>query len=179
MSAGASGAAAPEAPRLQFAIRSRNGAQAFWGPRAVAKVDTIVSENARTFEYSKDGSLLVVVNPDNVVVYNTHTGLVHRTLPRPQVQAVSISPRNSFLVTFERLDQNLNEHKSNLIVWKLDDCSVLTDFAQKNFISENWPTVKWSDDEAYFGRTVTNEIHLFSPKIKPTEVIRRIQLKDV
>ena len=117
-----------------------------------------------------------------MVVYNAHTGLVYRTIARPQVQAIAISPRNSFVVTFERLDQSLNEHKSNLIVWKLDDCSILTDFAQKNFIAENWyvcmsacsfynlmtrnrPTIKWSDDEAYFGRTVTNEVHLFSRMI--------------
>lgn len=154
--------------------------QVYWGPREVAKIDTIGSDMSRIFEYSKDGSLLVVVNNENVVVYNSHTGAVHKTIPRPHVQAVSISPLNNFVVTFERLDQNLNEHKNNLIVWRLSDVSPLVEFSQKNFIQENWPFIRWTDDETYFGRVVTNEIHLFSPRVaKPSEVARRIQLKDV
>ena len=56
------------------------------------------------------------------------------------------------------------------------------------------PFIRWTDDETYFGRSVTNEIHLFSRMHldagilsntfaarvpKTSEVVRRIQLKDV
>lgn len=41
MSSSGSSAAPAAAPRLQFTLRSRNGVQTFWGPREVAKIDTI------------------------------------------------------------------------------------------------------------------------------------------
>jgi len=88
--------------------------------------------------------------------------------PRPQVQAIHLSPKGTFLVTWEKLLDGQEE--GNLKVWHVRTGVVAAHFKQKVLGEKaQWPAVKWSLDEAIAYRLVTNEVHFFDGQ-KPTLV---------
>lgn len=178
--------AQPQAgPRLQHSIRFKAGkgeaVQTFWGSNDVKKADGFESpETARSFEYSKDGNLLAVLNSESVLVFNAQTGALAYTVPRPNVLAVAFSPLNSFLVTWERLEEKVNGNENNLIVWRLENTEPIVKFTQKVFAADLWPSLSWTKDETYFSRVVKTEVHFFAAKTaRPSEIARRLQLPNV
>jgi len=170
-------------PKLQHAIRSKvNGVSVFWGASdGVTKVEGFQgTENARSFEYSKDGNLFAVVNPDNVQLYNAQTWQLVSTIPRPHVISIAFSPLNTFFVTWERMEEKVNNNENNLIVWRIETAEPVAKFTQKVFSSDNWPSLAWTKDETYFAKAVKNEVHFFAARsARPAEIVRRIQLANV
>lgn len=176
------GAGAAAGPRLQHAIRSKAGVAAFWGASdGVAKVEGFAgSETVRSFEYSKDGNLFAVLNIDNVQIYNAQTWQLTSTIPRPNVLAIAFSSLNTFLVTWERMEEKVNNNENNLIVWRLETADPIVKFTQKVFSSDQWPSLAWTKDEAYYARVVKTEVHFFAARsARPAEIIRRLQLANV
>lgn len=157
---------------------------AFWGPHSVdgvAKVDGVVgTETARACEYSKDGNLFAVVNAENVQVYNATSWQLISTIARPNVLAIAFSPMNTFLVTWERLEEKVNNNENNLNVWRIETAEQVSKFTQKVFNSENWPSLAWTKDEVYYARFVKTEVHFFAARsARPQEIVRRLQLANV
>jgi translation initiation factor 2A len=79
-----------------------------------------------------------VLNPDHVLIFNAQTGVLAHTIPRPNVLAVAFSPLNSFLVTWERLEEKVNNNENNLIVWRLETTEPIVKFTQKVFATDLW-----------------------------------------
>lgn len=90
------------------------------------------------FEYSKDGNLFAVVNLENVQIYNAQTWQLVATIPRPNVLAIAFSPMNTFAVTWERVEEKVNNNENNLIVWRIETAEPVAKFTQKVFSSDNW-----------------------------------------
>lgn len=155
---------------------------AFWGAsEGVSKVEGFHGhETARSYEYSKDGNLFAVLNLDNVMVYNAQTWQLVVTIPRPHVLAIAFSPMNTFLVTWERMEEKVNNNENNLIVWRIENGEVAACFTQKVFNSDYWPSVAWTKDEVYYARVVKTEVHFFAARsARPAEIVRRLQLANV
>ena len=88
--------------------------------------------------------------------------------PRPQVQALSLSPRGSFLLTWERSQQEGSD-VGNLQIWRVAPAELVCHYAQKALGEKAlWPAVRWSADEAIAFRLVTNEVHFFDG-LAPTQ----------
>jgi len=170
-------------PKLQHAIRSKvGGVNVFWGAsEGVAKVEGFQSQdNVRSFEYSKDGNLFALINADNVQVYNAQTWQLVCTIPRPHVQFISFSPLNTFLISWERLEEKVNNNENNLIVWRIENAEPAAKFTQKVFSTDYWPSLAWTKDETYYARVVKTEVHFFAARsARPSEIVRRLQLANV
>eukprot|EP00026_Physarum_polycephalum_P002263 Phypoly_transcript_02269.p1 GENE.Phypoly_transcript_02269~~Phypoly_transcript_02269.p1 ORF type:complete len:634 (+),score=118.93 Phypoly_transcript_02269:977-2878(+) len=169
-------------PKLQHAIRSKAGVAAFWGASdGVAKVDGFAGpETARSFEYSKDGNMFALVNLDNVQIFNAQTWQLLSTIPRPNVLAIAFSPMNTFIVTWERMEEKTNNNENNLIVWRIETAEPIAKYTQKVFSTDNWPSLSWTKDEVYYARAVKNEVHFFAARsARPQEVVRKLQLANV
>ena len=170
-------------PKLQHAIRSKvGGVNVFWGASdGVTKAEGFQGpENARSFEYSKDGNFFALVNLDNVQVFNAQTGALVSTIPRPHVLSIAFSPMNTFLVTWERLEEKVNHNENNLIVWRIETAEPAAKFTQKVFSADYWPSLAWTKDETYYARVVKTEVHFFAARsARPSEIVRRLQLANV
>ena len=72
----------------------------------MATLDALQTHPTEAFAtYSADGSCLAVVEKTGVRVLNAATGAEAFAMPRPQVQALSLSPRATFLLTWERMQE--------------------------------------------------------------------------
>ena len=119
-------------------------------------------------QFSADGSVFAVIEKDGVRVLQSDGGQPIFSQPRPQVQAIHLSPKGTFLVTWEKLVDGAEE--GNLKVWHVRTGVVAAHFKQKVLGEKaQWPAVKWSLDEAIAYRLVTNEVHFFDGQ-KPTLV---------
>jgi uncharacterized protein with WD repeat len=71
------------------------------------------------------------------------------------IQALSFSPLNTFLLTWERLASvpkgsaaTGQPPEPNLLVWRIADGERVTGWVQKTFRKADWPSVQWTRDEA-------------------------------
>ena len=77
-------------------VRGRAACKALRGPPAVGALDAIACKPLDTrAEYSADGRFLAVVEEGALRVLDAVSGAVLLDQPRPQVQALSLSPRGS------------------------------------------------------------------------------------
>ena len=69
------------------------------------------------------------------------------SVARPQVQALSLSPRGTFLLTWERL-QEAEKEVGNLRIWRVATGELACAWHQK-VLGEKalWPAIGWSVDE--------------------------------
>lgn len=129
-------------------------------------------------EYSADGSLLAMVEKDGVRVLRADGGVEVLSVPRPQVQALSLSPRGTFLLTWERLQEG--EKDGNLRVWRVATGELACAWHQK-VLGEKalWPAIKWSVDETLAYRLVTNEIHFFDGQQPTVAALHKLRIENV
>ncbi|KYR01548.1 hypothetical protein DLAC_11482 [Tieghemostelium lacteum] len=170
-------------PPLQIAVRSKTIAYQETGPKysknETLPVHTTVENPCKHVEYSKDGSLIAYVNTNNIVIYKASNGAIHSTINRPQVSMISFSPMNSYLLTYERLQVDLNNNENNLIVWDIANQSILYKTTQKFFDTDaSWPLIKWTDDEILAGRLMKNEIHFFNGRSIGV-LAKKIRLQEI
>eukprot|EP01133_Synstelium_polycarpum_P000425 gene425-504_t len=153
-------------PALQISVRSKNVVNTQSSEKyGVIDVtlpvcaDTASAGDCRHVEYSQDGSLIAYVHTQFIMVHKAATGAFHVRIERPNVTFISFSPQNSFIVTWERSSE---ANADNLTVWDLATGASTYRTSQKYCNAENWPLIKWTDDEMIAGRLVTNEIHFFN-----------------
>lgn len=159
-----SDAASKTLPRLQFAARSSGAIYFKSGPPDVTDNEQFPKYPASvSFAYSnKDGKLVAVITAQNVVIHDSDTGAVIHTLAQPGVAKIMFSPKNTFLLTWERWTKDKQaSNKGNLIVWNLKTGTQVVSFVQKTVDDETWPPIRWTDDEAIAARMVSTEIQFF------------------
>ena len=129
-------------------------------------------------EYSADGSALAVVEPDGVRVLSAATGDVLFSTPRPQVQALSLSPKGTFLLTWEKLVEG--DATGNLRLWRVATGEVACGWSQK-VLGEKalWPAIHWSVDEEICYRLVTNEVHFFDGANPTREAKHKLRVENI
>ena len=112
-------------------------------------------------EWSADGAYLAVVEKDGVRVLKGDGGAQVFSTPRPQVQAISLSPKGTFLLTWEK-QKEADADTGNLRVWRVATGELQCSWHQK-VLGEKamWPAVRWSVDEEICFRLVTNTVHFF------------------
>ncbi|EKX45057.1 hypothetical protein GUITHDRAFT_94821 [Guillardia theta CCMP2712] len=127
-------------------------------------------------EYSPDGSLVAAIDSDNavVVVYDTISGKEQCRI-KSSAAVASFSPLGSFLLTWERLTDDLQKSGGNLRVWDSKSGAELSAFSQKNFSKESWPYLKWTSDELIACMQITNGVHLYNGKDIKKGVLAKIE----
>ena len=154
---------------IQLLARGRNEAKMMGGlPKLEADSRVKCAPIDTLAQFSADGSVFAVVEADGVRVLQSEGGQPVFSQPRPQVQAIHLSPKGTFLVTWEKLLEGAEE--GNLKVWHVPTGTVTAHFKQKVLGDKSqWPAIKWSTDEAIAYRLVTNEVHFFDGQ-KPTSM---------
>jgi translation initiation factor 2A len=137
-------------------------------------------------EFCADGSAVAIVTtspPRSLRVVDVETGKVRWTVEGRNIQALSFSPKGTFLLTWERLsaggapqegnnttttsssESNDNGEaaavKGNLLVWHAVDGKLLAGFTQKAFRKPDWPTLQWTLDESLCFRGTTTEVQVY------------------
>ena len=127
---------------------------------------------------SADGRLLAVVEEAAVRVLDAESGAEVMSLPRPQVQALSLSPKGSFLLTWEKLVEG--EKTGNLMVWATTTGELVTHYVCKVLGQKSlWPLLKWSDDEAVAYRLVSNEMHFFDGHAPTQQAVHKLRVEGI
>eukprot|EP01132_Coremiostelium_polycephalum_P002757 gene2757-3430_t len=165
-------------PVLQIGLRSKTQVHFQSGPK-YGKNETLptAGPECRHIEYSKDGTLVAIVNVENVLIYKTESGQLYSQLDRANIVMVSFSPQNSFFLTWERFSET-NNNENNLLVWDLQTKQVLYKTSQKYCNAENWPLIKWTDDEVLAGKLNHNEVHFFNGR-SIGNLAKKIKLPDI
>ena len=127
-------------------------------------------------EYSTDGTLSATIDAggSGVLIYNTATGKEQAKLNCPNAFAVALSPKGTFIQTWEKLTEELQQSGGNLRIWDSSTGSFLTGFSQKNFSKDQWPSIQWTNDEIVSCLAVTNGVHLFNGQDMASGVIGKI-----
>ena len=161
-------------------VRGRAACKALRGPPAVGALDAIACKPLDTrAEYSADGRFLAVVEEGALRVLDAVSGAVLLDQPRPQVQALSLSPRGSFLLTWERSQQEGSDI-GNLQIWRVSPAELVCHYAQKALGEKAlWPAVRWSADEAIAFRLVTNEVHFFDGQAPTQQAKHKLRIEGV
>ena len=127
---------------------------------------------------SADGRLLAVVEEAAVRVLDAESGAEVMSVPRPQVQALSLSPKGSFLLTWEKLVEG--EKTGNLMVWATATGELVTHYVCKVLGEKSlWPLLKWSDDEAVAYRLVSNEMHFFDGHAPTQQAVHKLRVEGI
>ena len=127
---------------------------------------------------SGGGRVLAVVEESGVRVLDAETGAVVMSQPRPQVQAISLSPLGTFLLTWERLAEGAEE--GNLKVWRVGTGTLETHYLQKVLGDKSaWPLLKWSSDEAIAYRLVNNELHFFDGQAPTQAAVHKLRVEGI
>jgi translation initiation factor 2A len=175
---------APACPPVGLFVRGKPAAKALVigtpKPGEVATLDALQTHPTEAFAtYSADGSCLAVVEKTGVRVLNAATGAEAFAMPRPQVQALSLSPRATFLLTWERMQEG-DEATGNLRVWRVATGELACSWHQK-VLGEKalWPALHWSVDEAIALRLVTNEVHCFNGLAPTPAAEHKLRIENV
>ena len=121
--------------------RSNPQAQPCAGPAACTPRHAAPSTLQRAEFNSADGRLLAVVEEEAVRVLDAESGAVVMSMPRPQVQALSLSPKGTFLLTWEKLTEG--DKTGNLMVWATATGELVTHYVCKVLGEKSlWPLLK-------------------------------------
>jgi translation initiation factor 2A len=168
----------------QFAIRDQHGTSLRSGPAPGDKTYALpatadsfkLSKGLLDVEYSANGELALAVDSEKggVNVYDANDGRPICAIPVKAAAAVAFSPSGSFVQTWEKLTDELQNAGGNLRVWSARTGEYLAGFSQKSFSKEAWPYIKWSADEVIACQQITNGVHLFNGRDIGKGVISKI-----
>ena len=168
------------APPISLFVRGRAAGKAVRVTPLPPKDDSAItcSPVDALGEYSADGSVLAVVEKEGVRVLRAEGGAELFSIPRPQVQALALSPKGTFLLTWERLKEG--EELGNLRVWRVATGEVACAWHQK-VLGEKalWPAIHWSTDEELAYRLVSNEVHFFDGQNPSHEASHKLRVPNI
>ena len=160
-----------QAGPCRMILRSKDGIELYTLP---SKDQEAVAPEERPF-LLKGSSTLQTFAPDGSCVYvhqqsvgvskclldsNDNTVVSPFLKDSKGVQMLSVSPRGTYLLTWERLSSSDASHR-NLRVWSGRTGQLLHGFVQKNLKRDAWPYLQWSHDEKHAFLLVTNEIRVY------------------
>lgn len=166
-------------PPLEILVR---GPEGFWlwnGPpfnngQPVIKLETVACNSAK---FSEDGSKLFVMKSDSMIsIYDCRSSKEIKSLEIPNVLAASLSPRGTYLQTFQK---SSSPQEKNVTLWKTDTGAPVYQQFQKNMTKTNWPAIQFSSDESIACRMATNEIQFFDTGDFSKGIVNRLRIPGV
>jgi translation initiation factor 2A len=136
---------------MELAIISKDTISVYKSPQWETPVFTGNSAalNGEGMMWSPDGKLLGAINPESgVTVYDASQNYAPVYDAKKQFNSVRqfyISPRNTFLVTFERYVSK--DDKDNVFCHNLQTGQIVMQMKIKSLTERNWPCFTWSEDE--------------------------------
>ncbi|CAG8489492.1 9005_t:CDS:10 [Scutellospora calospora] len=161
----------------QLTYRSFDNLSLVLGHPTYQTIKTFKDGNIKTFQYSKEGGYLSLASPENVKIIDTEIAELHSEIEKKNIVEIGFSPKGTYISTWERpvkLSENL-VHK-NLIVWETATAQELIQFTQKS--QANW-NVQWTEDESFFSRMVTGEIHFYDSKRVDKGIHTKLRLENI
>ena len=104
--------------------------------------------------FSRDGGLLAAVLGHETRIFRVDPFAELCTIPEAP-RALLFSPRNKFLLTWTK-------ETASLSVWDLASVEKHVSFPQPRFKEEDWPYLKWTDDEMFVARKEGEKIVFFN-----------------
>jgi translation initiation factor 2A len=165
---------------LQLVVRDQNGSTfrtvESSDPLKISVSGSALCSSKVEVEYSADGILAATIDAsgNGVLIYNTATGKEQTKINCPNAIAIAFSPKGTFVQTWEKLTEELQQSGGNLRIWDSSSGALLTGFSQKNFSKDQWPSIQWTNDEIVSCLAVTNGVHLFNGQDMASGVIGKI-----
>lgn len=160
-------------PPTQLAIRSK-GCWKLFMLGADHKFESILElEPCNGLKYSDDGFFLIVVKIDMVEIFDTNPDNARCLLQfeHPGVRKASLSPQNSFLLTYHRAKKE--EKEGNLVIWRIASQAPVDRIliTPKDGFEPDAAPIRWSHDEVLAYRKMKNGLLVLDggdPTIKLT-----------
>ncbi|CAN6543199.1 unnamed protein product [Malus baccata var. baccata] len=172
-------ATAEPAPLLDFLVRGPEGFSLWNGPPFSNGQPGVKLENVSctSTKFSEDGSTLMVIKSDSVIsIYDCTSYREIRSFQIPNVLAAALSPRGTYLQTFQKFS---TPQEKNVTLWRTDTGDSVYHQHQKNMTKATWPSIKFSSDEAVACRLATNEIQFFDVGDFSKAFINRLRVPGV
>lgn len=166
-------------PALEILIRGPEGYAIWDGPpfpndQPSIRLATVPCTSAK---FSEDGSKLMVMKSDSVIsVHDCKTLKEIRSFEIPNVLAAVISPRGTYLQTFQKCT---SPQDKNVVLWKVESGESVYQLYQKNMTKVTWPSVRFSSDEMAACRLATNEIQLFDGRDFSKGIVQRVRVPGI
>ncbi|RIB25504.1 eukaryotic translation initiation factor eIF2A-domain-containing protein [Gigaspora rosea] len=161
----------------QLTYRSFNNLSLVSGHPIYQTVKNFQDGNIKTFQYSKDGRYISLASPEIVKIIDSNNAEPRSEIEKKNIVEIGFSPKGTYISTWERpvkLGENL-VHK-NLIVWETATAQMLIQFTQKS--QANW-NVQWTEDESFFSRMVTGEVHFYDSKRIEKGIHTKLRLENI
>ncbi|XP_065847646.1 eukaryotic translation initiation factor 2A-like [Euphorbia lathyris] len=164
---------------LDILVRGPDGLCVWNGPpfgngEPSIKLERIPCNNAR---FSEDGSTLMVIKSDSVVIIYDCTSLKEiRSFQFSNFLAAALSPCGTYLQTFQKA---LGPQDKNVSLWNIETSDAVYNQHQKNMTKTTWPSIQFSSDEAVACRLATNEIQFFNPRDFSKGIVHRLRVPGV
>ncbi|TQD87971.1 hypothetical protein C1H46_026469 [Malus baccata] len=172
-------ATAEPAPLLDILVRGPEGFSLWNGPPFSNGQPGVKLENVScsSTKFSEDGSTLMVIKSDSVIsIYDCTSYREIRSFQIPNVLAAALSPRGTYLQTFQKFS---TPQEKNVTLWRTDTGDSVYHQHQKNMTKATWPSIKFSSDEAVACRLATNEIQFFDVGDFSKAFINRLRVPGV
>ncbi|KAM1181148.1 hypothetical protein ACFX1X_020431 [Malus domestica] len=172
-------ATAEPAPLLDILVRGPEGFSLWNGPPFSNGQPGVKLENVSctSTKFSEDGSTLMVIKSDSVIsIYDCTSYREIRSFQIPNVLAAALSPRGTYLQTFQKFS---TPQDKNVTLWRTDTGDSIYHQHQKNMTKATWPSIKFSSDEAVACRLATNEIQFFDVGDFSKAFINRLRVPGV
>ncbi|KAK9918766.1 hypothetical protein WJX75_006714 [Coccomyxa subellipsoidea] len=134
---------------------------------------------AGSISWSQDGAYLGAISPNKVTIYDGKNQQQVAALDLPSVVAVSFSPKNTYLNTFQRPPQGSGNAEKNLKVWDWRKGTIVMQLFQKSFSRDHWPAVAFTPDETSALHLVTNAVNVYNPQNFSQGVAKKLAVKGL
>lgn len=119
----------------------------------------------------------MVSKPDSTIsIYNSTTLAEIKLFQIPNVLASTISPRGTYLQTFQK---SSSPQDKNVVLWEIGSGKDVYRVFQKNMTKTTWPSIHFSSNENIACRLATNEIQFFDTGDFSKGIAYRIRIPGI
>ena len=139
-------------PSLEILVRGPEEFSIWNGPPFVngqpgVKLEKVTCTSAK---FCENGSKLMVMKTNSVIsIYDCQRTKEIRSFEVPNVAAAILSPRGTFLQTFQK---SSTPQEKNVTLWKTETGDSVYQHSQKNMSKTTWPSIQFSSVEAVANR---------------------------
>eukprot|EP00475_Leptophrys_vorax_P020132 TRINITY_DN2755_c0_g1_i1.p1 TRINITY_DN2755_c0_g1~~TRINITY_DN2755_c0_g1_i1.p1 ORF type:complete len:653 (-),score=180.58 TRINITY_DN2755_c0_g1_i1:29-1987(-) len=152
------------------------------------------SDHAVIGSIERKGVHVVQLSPKHkfLVTWERHPSTIRKRSSQPEVVAAAPVPEDdgdnkeedepaaeSAATEESGVDESKASDDGNLIVWDVATGSIHVTFHQKKYKPEEWPYLRWTDDEFLVAKRVTNELQFFDGQDLSAGVKQRLRLPKV
>nr|CEL66973.1 TPA: eukaryotic initiation factor-2A, putative [Neospora caninum Liverpool] len=155
---------------IEFLALTKDGAELYRyendrSPEEIKK-PLLTLEGVEQAAWTADGQKLVLVRKDapnrvDVVALDGNKTVFSFT-GASSVVKFGLSPRETFLFVCFRHEPAAHE---NFCLYRLADGEKVLSFTLKQINTNTWPPLRWTSQESYCCRMVTNEVHIFKDNV--------------